>query len=171
MPIPDPWAQPEAPTDNDQAATNGAPEREREREHPRERARSYSESTPDTGHGELVPFPGVSQDLTPSDDASSGPNWKEAASVWVREAHESGRAAIDGSVWRSRPPSLRDIHARVQRAEWAAGLRWLVIPGIAFGYVSLLITALGYAVLWIARRPSRTAVATAIAIAIVFFAL
>lgn len=171
MPIPDPWAEPNEATEADDQVPNWAPEREHEREHPRERARSYSEPTPDTGHGELVPFPGTSGEITPSVDSQPSSQWKSAVSVWVREAGESGRAAIDGSVWRSRPPSLRDIHARVERAEWAAGLRWLAVPGIAFGYVSLAITALGYAVLWIARRPSRLVVATAITVLIVLFAL
>ncbi|MCI2421540.1 hypothetical protein MOQ72_29305 [Saccharopolyspora sp. K220] len=171
MPIPDPWAEQNQSADTTETAFNGAPERETERERPRERARVYPESTPDTGHGELVPFPGTAGEITPSDDAEGTPQWRAAVSVWIREAQESGRAAIDGSVWRARPPSLRDIHARVERAEWAGGLRWLVLPGMAFGYLSLLITALGYAVLWIARRPSRLAIATAITVVIVVLAI
>lgn len=169
MPIPDPWGEQHKPEETAESAPNGAPEREPERE--RERERVYPESTPDRGQGEVVPFPGAAKEITPSDQTGDSAGWKSAVSVWVREAQETGRAALDGSVWRSRPPSLRDIHARVVRAEWAGGLRALYLPGLVFGYLSLLITALGYALLWITRRPSRLAITALITVLVVVLAI
>ncbi|RCW45139.1 hypothetical protein DFQ14_103103 [Halopolyspora algeriensis] len=172
MPIPDPWADPDS---------TRAPAHEHAHAHAREAVPQPTESA-DTA-GEVVPFPGIttSQDTDSDSTGQMAPTeqvplakrsgWNSAAAVWAVEARETAAAAMDGSVWRARPPSLRDLHARVQRAEWAGDIPALRAVGQWFGYLSLAITAIGYALLWIARRPFRLVLTVLITVLVVVLAI
>lgn len=167
MAIPDPYAH----ADDEQETATTAPSRAPEHEPAPERARSYEADEPTAGQAKVVPLRDHPPSKTESDQHTRSTGVQRAAQVWVSEAKESAEAALDGSVWRARPPSLRDIHTRAQRADWAGDVPALRTAGQGFGYVSLAITAVGYALLWLARRPSRLALSIAIAALIVFFAL
>lgn len=167
MAIPDPYAHAEEEQKPAESAANRAPEHEPAPE----RARSYDTTEAGEGHAKVLPLREHASETTEGDQPSIKAGVQKALQVWASEAKESAEAAIDGSVWRNRPPSLRDIHTRAQRAEWAGDIPALRAAGQWFGYVSLAITAVGYALLWVARRPSRLALSTAIAVLIVFFAL
>ncbi|MBA8825307.1 hypothetical protein FHX42_002658 [Saccharopolyspora lacisalsi] len=182
MPIPDPWSTSgKESAESPQSAPNGAREHEPERD--RARAREASPGPPGAdGSGEVVPFPGTtseqntdsgsSKELRSTEDSSeTAKGWRAAATVWAAEARETATRVVDGSVWRSRPPALRDIHIRAQRAEWAGDIPALRTAGVWFGYVSLALTAAGYGVLWVVGRPARLAVAALITVLIVVFAV
>src|SRR5699024_1083179 len=112
------------------------------------------------GSGEIVPFPGAeAAEVTERNPDEAPTRTRAAVSVWFTEAGNTARAAVDGSVWRARPPALRDIHARITRAEWAGDIPALRIAGQAFGYAALVMTAAGYGLLWVLSRPLRLAVA------------
>lgn len=185
MAIPDPWEETEHDTANPPAAASNRG-REREPERDRARAREDREDSAAGGEesegGEVLPFPGERQAVnTPSDrieprepEGEAAPTsvakLRTAISAWSAEAGETARAALDGSVWRARPPSLRDIHTRARRAEWSGGVPALRTAGQWFGWVSLVITAVGYALLWLARRPSRLVLTTAVVVLVVVLA-
>ncbi len=182
MPIPDPWGtSPTEATQDGPPGSNGAREREPERD--RARAREANPAPEGKASGEVLPFPGTNQplgtdsDTTPTVEvAHEKPNaattrWRSAATAWAGEARESVTAAVDGSVWRARPPALRDIHARLERAEWAGDIPALRVVGQGFGYLSLALTAVGYGLLWIARRPSRLLLTVLITVLVVVLAI
>lgn len=129
------------------------PPRERERE--RELAREDTQRG--EAGGEVVAFPdGGSRPATQSDAARGVSRPRAALEVWTREAAESARAAVDGSVWRARPASLRDREARIRRAEWSGGVPALAIPGRVYGYaVALPSTVLLRAAEQTVCRPAR----------------
>ncbi len=126
----------------------------------------------DDGRAEMVPAP----------VPASG----TAARVWATskrragQTYQAGRVALGGSVWRTRPAALRDVAARVQRAEWAPNSSHLLLAGQAYGYVALFVVAVLYTtakvVEWVAtvliaglyaaaeveKRPLRLAVAVLI---------
>ena len=87
---------------------------------------------------------------------------RDLAAAWAAEAYHSGRAALDGSVWRTRPAALRDLHARIERAEWAGGIEALRLAGQGYGYVALVLVAGLYALAEVIKRPSRLAIAVLI---------
>lgn len=167
MAIPDPWSDPQETSDSNENATNRA--RESERDHAG--AGGYSDDAAESTGDNLVQFPGTSNEVAVRDEPGVLARLGAASKVWLAEVRETGTGALDGSVWRSRPPSLRDIHTRAQRAEWAGGIEPLRVVGQAFGFVSLLLTAAGYALLWVARRPARLLLTTAIAVVIVVLAV
>lgn len=80
---------------------------------------------------------------------------RELTGVWMREAKESGTAAVDGGVFKTRPPSLRDMHTRIVRAEWAGGIPALRVAGQIDGWLGLILNAVAYAFAWVVRRPVR----------------
>lgn len=167
MAIPDPYEHSEQEQQTAAAPPNRAPEHEPAPE----RARGYNAADTEEGQAKVVPLRDNQPQNTESDQNSRIASLRKAAAVWGSEAKETAETAFDGSAWRARPPSLRDIHTRAQRAEWAGDISALRNAGQWFGYVSVAITAVGYALLWLARRPSRLAVTTAIAVLIVFLAL
>lgn len=163
MAIPTPWDEREKSSEGSENGPNGA--RERARDHAG--ARGYTDTPTDSSEGRVVRFPGSGAEVTTRNRSGLS----SAVSVWASEATRSAVAAVDGSVWRARPPALRDIHARMTRGEWAGGNQPLYLAGLVFGYVSLVATALGYALLWVASRPSRTAVAVLITVLVVVLAI
>lgn len=165
MAIPDPYEH----ADDEQKTAETPLNRPPEHEPAPERARVYNDPEVGEGQAKVVPLRDHTPQDTESDRTSRIAGVRKAAEVWGSEAKETAEAALDGSVWRARPPSLRDIHTRAHRAEWAGENSALRKAGQWFGHVSLVITAVGYALLWLARRPSRLAVATALAFLIVFF--
>lgn len=166
MAIPSPWATDPKSPETAENASNWPPERERDHAGAGGYSTDSDEST-DEQSGEVLQFPGASREVAQRDQPGTLVRLSGAASVWASEARESLTASIDGSVWRARPPSLRDIHARAQRAEWAGDIPALRAAGQWFGWVSLVITAVGYALLWLARRPSRLLLTTVISAVIV----
>lgn len=118
--------------------------------------------------GEVVAFPGTGPTGAAGRDGSRAAG---VVSVWFTDASDTGRAALDGSVWRARPPALRDLHARVARAEWAGDVPALRGAGQVFGYASLAATAVLYAVAWLVARPLRAAVAGGIVLPVLFLLL
>ncbi|SDP96716.1 hypothetical protein SAMN04487905_12127 [Actinopolyspora xinjiangensis] len=183
MPIPDPWESPDSATAN---PSEEGPDRGREREPERDRARAReepAEQDAETEGGEVLPFPSDRQGSNTTSSRVEPHSYggrpahvsvvklRKAAAAWTSEAGSSARAALDGSVWRARPPSLRDIHTRARRAEWSGDIPALRAAGQWFGWVSLVITAVGYALLWLARRPSRLLLTTAVAVLITVLAV
>lgn len=167
MPIPNPWTEADEPAEAVESESNWARERERDRAGAREYRSDEEQSSPDN----LVRFPGATTEVVQRSRPGAVSKLGDAAKTWGREARETSTAAIDGSVWRARPPALRDMHVRVQRADWAAGIKPLYVAGLVFGYLSLLVTAVGYGLLWVARRPARLLLATAITVLIVVLAI
>lgn len=165
MAIPDPYEH----ADDEQKTAETPLNRPPEHEPAPERARVYNDPEAGEGQAKVVPLRDHTPQNTESDRNSRIAGVRKAAEVWGSEAKETAESALDGSVWRARPPSLRDIHTRAQRAEWAGDNSALRTAGQWFGHVSLVITAVGYALLWLARRPSRLVVATALSCLIVFF--
>lgn len=171
MPIPDPWTEPESTSaQQSNPDSTRAPAHEHAHAHAREAATESTESVETAG--EVVAFPGtVAAPAADSDVTAPRNGFKAVVAVWATEARESATAAADGSVWRARPPSLRDIHTRTLRAEWAGDIPALRTAGRCFGYVSLTLTALGYALLWVARRPSRLVLTVLITVLVVVLAI
>lgn len=181
MPIPDPWDSPDPGCAQESESDSTRPPAH---EHAHARARETATKPSDTAEhgGEVVPFPGADRpentdgdraaeiELTDEAPSAATSRWRSAAATWVTEARETATAAVDGSVWRARPPSLRDLHTRARRAEWAGDIPALRAAGQWFGYASLAITAVGYALLWIARRPSRLVLTALITVLVVALA-
>lgn len=92
------------------------------------------------------------------------------AGRWYADARETGTAALDGSVYRSRPPALRDMHARITRAEWAGDVPALRVAGQVAGWIGLVLNAVLYTAAWVLRRPLRWLV-TALVTVIVIWSL
>ncbi len=107
--------------------------------------------------GEVVPFPGahVQPDTVSSAGEVVPAALTEAARAWWAEAAATGRQALDGSVWRARPPALRDSAARLQRAEWSGGLPLLRWAGWVYGYPALAVRAVLMGVIWLLDHPTR----------------
>lgn len=181
MAIPKPWEHSENPSDDPESSPNWG--RERARAHAG--AGDYTTDHQSANVDNLVPFPVAADSAasaTESDDselstevekrASPGlpVKVKDASKVWWSEAKETATAAWDGSMYRARPPSLRDIRVRAQRAEYAGDIDLLRRIGAGFGWVSVVVTAIGYALLWIARRPARLVVTTAVVVLVVVLA-
>lgn len=148
---------PQTPTD----PVERGPTRPHEHEHDRAPARSRARAREEPGSrpsGEVVTFPGASLPVTRGDHAGM----RELVTVWTGEAAQTAHAAIDGSVWRARPPSLRDMTARTTRAEWAGGWPALRVAGQVYGHVATVAVAGLYAVAWVIRRPLRLAGAAAL---------
>lgn len=115
--------------------------------------------------GELLAFPG--SDVAQGDDAGGLVRVRAAGGTWLSEASQTAGAALDGSVFRSRPPALRDMHARVSRAEWAGDIGALRIAGQALGWVGLVLNTVLYGAAWATRRPVRLLVTVALIAAVV----
>lgn len=101
---------------------------------------SHTAETAESGAGgevRAVPRGDTSPD-TRSDYAVAPSRARSALQVWTRETADTATAAVDGSVWRARPASLRDREARVRRAEWSGGLPALAVPGRVYGYLIAL---------------------------------
>lgn len=114
---------------------------------------------------EVVPATQAPPDVVPSAEAEPARRAvraRELLMAWAGEAYHSGRAALDGSVWRTRPAALRDLHARIERAEWAGGIEALRLAGQGYGYLALVIVAGLYALAEVIKRPSRLAIAALI---------
>lgn len=79
----------------------------------------------------------------------------DVARVWWAEAVATAGRAVDGSVWRARPPALRDSHVRLQRAEWSGGLPVLRWAGWIYGYPALAVRAVLMGVIWLLDHPTR----------------
>lgn len=126
---------------------------ERDRTRPRTGARDDNTAEPpEPGtRGELVHFPGA--ELVPQ----TRPLIPIPASVkaWVTEARDTVGQALDGAVYSGRRPSIRDSHARLQRAEWAGNADLLKWAGRIYGYPMLLVRVLLMAVDWLIDHPSR----------------
>lgn len=108
--------------------------------------------------GEVVPFPGAHAE--PADGQAKGAELvpaalAEAARAWWAEASATAGRAVDGSVWRARPPALRDSHVRLQRAEWSGGLPALRWAGWIYGYPALAVRAVLMGVIWLLDHPTR----------------
>lgn len=111
--------------------------------------------------GEVVPFPGahVTEPAVEPGGESGGElvpaALTEAARAWWAEAAETVHQALDGSVWRARPPALRDSAVRLQRAEWSGGLPLLRWAGWIYGYPALAVRAVLMGVIWLLDHPTR----------------
>lgn len=126
----------------------------------------------DTGSdtsAEIVPLP-TAQPAETHDRSPARQQLPNVARAWYVEGRDTAKASLDGSVWRERPPSLRDMHARIDRAEWSGDIPALRAAGQAFGYLSLALTAAGYSALWVVRRPLRLALAAAVVTALLILA-
>ncbi|MQA14678.1 MAG: hypothetical protein GEV09_11035 [Pseudonocardiaceae bacterium] len=122
-----------------------------------------SAAATDSHQAQLLPAAHTSPDTAPCARAEPRTLVARAGVVstrWAAEARDSGRAALDGSVWRSRPAALRDVRARIARAEWAGDLDALRVAGQLYGYyVALPLVAGLYALAELVKRPSRVAIA------------
>lgn len=133
----------------------------RDRDRDRDRARAREAASPASGpagdtEGDVVPLPYASGEITQRDNASVRTRSRAAVEVWFAEAHQTAASAVNGSVWRARPASLRDREARLRRAKWAAGLPLLSVPGRVYGYgVALPLTVLLRGLEQIVCRPAR----------------
>lgn len=90
--------------------------------------RAVLEQQRDVGHAEVV---------------VAGRRPGAVARVW-HGVKDAAREALRGSVWRARPAALRDINARIQRAEWAPTSTGLLLAGQAYGYAALVAVAVIY---------------------------
>lgn len=139
-----------APADPSQSGAT--PQHEHERE--RAPAREAGQVVPLHAATSAAPTAVTHRDRQPSGSVAT--RSREAVTVWLTEARDTGRATVDGRVWRARPASLRDREARIRRAEWSGGLPALAIPGKAFGYlVALPVTVLARALEETTSRPLR----------------
>ncbi|RFU39110.1 hypothetical protein DZF91_24140 [Actinomadura logoneensis] len=172
MPIAFPDAPQEGPQQTPEPAPRRPDERERTRTRPRARTREddqaptadSADSDPadadDQAAGQVVPFPGAGPVVVAEPGAALV--LRETAREWLAEAGQTAAHAVDGTVWRARPPALRDSAARLQRAEWSGGvplLRWL---GWIYGYPALGARAVLLGLAWLLDHPSRLLVAAAI---------
>lgn len=169
MGIPKPWDKPQhapaGPPDEDPNwVSESESERVSERAHAREAGRPGGGDTVD---GQVLPFPDTGTEVAQRDagaelEATRTPALTRAHDLggrWWAEAAETGTAALDGAVWRARPPALRDIHARVVRAEWAGDVPALRVAGRVYGHVAMAGVALLYGAAWLLARPARLAIA------------
>lgn len=142
-------------------ASASAPARAPAREDPQEDQPDSRQHTREAG-GEVVSFPrGGTVPDTHSDHPPAASRTRVALQVWTRETADTATAAVDGSVWRARPASLRDREARIRRAEWSGGIPALAIPGRAYGYlIALPATVVLRAVEQTVSRPARLLVLT-----------
>lgn len=125
----------------------------RERDRARAREAAFPASEPE---GDVLPLPYTSRGITRRNHDSVKTRSRAAVEVWFTEARTTAASAVDGSIWRARPASLRDREARLRRAEWAAGLPALSVPGRLYGYgVALPLTLLLRALEQIVCRPAR----------------
>ena len=136
--------------------------RPHEHEHDRARARAREDAAGERPSGEVVTFPGAPVPAT-TGTAGDRAGMRELVTVWTGEAAGTARAAFDGSAWRARPPSLRDMTARTTRAEWAGSWPALRRAGQAYGHAAMVAVAVLYAVAWVVRRPLRLAGGAAVA--------
>lgn len=146
MPIAYPEKQPEEQPDRDSTRPS-----EHERTRPRAREGTGDSANVVSLRGENLPVP-------------RRPVAPPVLQVWWNEASETATRAVDGSVWRSRAPALRDSHERLKRAEWAGGLPLLRWAGWVYGYPALAVRAVLLAVSWLLDHPSRLAIAAALAL-------
>lgn len=156
-----PWENSEpAPEDPpEEAPIAGASARARE--DGAEEAPHPAAETGREGSGELLAFPRAEATVR---EKRALRRARGLAGVWLGEAYETGQAGLDGSVCRARPPALRDMHARIVRAEWAGEVPALRIAGQAVGAVCLVVNALLYALAWATRRPVRLAATVALTV-------
>lgn len=119
--------------------------------------------------GAVLPFPSGQVVAEPDGDGPASTALAGAAQVWWAEASATARQALDGSVWRARPPALRDSAVRLQRAEWSGGLPALRWAGWIYGYPALAVRAALMGLLWLLDHPTRLLVlAGVIAAALIF---
>lgn len=117
----------------------------------------------DAGGGQVLAFPGAAvapavaapAEVVPASRPGVAARARVVSGRWAAEAATTARAALDGSVWRSRPAALRDTHARVQRGEWAGDSAALLLAGQVYGYLALVLVALLYAAAEVVKRPLR----------------
>ncbi|MGI5208959.1 hypothetical protein ACQEU6_46275 [Spirillospora sp. CA-108201] len=110
--------------------------------------------------GEVVPlFPKDQDAAEPGEGPGRGElvpaALAEAAQVWWAEASTTVSQALDGSVYRARPPALRDSAVRLQRAEWSGGMPLLRWAGWIYGYPALAVRAVLMCALWLLDHPTR----------------
>lgn len=118
------------------------------------------QSDDDGEAGVVVPFPGDPAAPTPVTGVKAPgglvpASLSPAVRAWWDEASQTAGRALDGSVWRARPPALRDSAVRLQRAEWAGGLPALRWAGWVYGYPALAVRAVLMGVIWLLDHPTR----------------
>lgn len=118
------------------------------------------EASPD-GRTDLVPVDDAEL-VEPTRCSGAVAGVREVSGRWVGEARVTVGAALDGSVWRARPAALRDIHARVQRGEWAGDSVGLLVAGRVYGWFALALVGLLYGLAEIVKRPTRLVIAALI---------
>lgn len=116
---------------------------------------SADQADADDAGGQVVPFPGAQVDARPAGRELVPAALADAARAWWAEASATARRALDGSVYRARPPALRDSAVRLQRAEWSGGLPVLRWAGWIYGYPALAVRAVLMGVLWLLDHPTR----------------
>lgn len=140
---------PSAPSDGAEGSNKGA--------NPRARLVPVNDDTDGETDGEVVAFPGRATPRPPA-----------VVQVWIREAKDTAGRAVDGSVYRARPPALRDSFERLRRAEWAGGNPVLLWVGRIYGAIALVIRAGLLGVCWLLDHPTRLLVAAGIAAAAIW---
>ncbi|MEV3927035.1 hypothetical protein [Actinomadura coerulea] len=106
--------------------------------------------------GEVVPlFPGAGADAASGRGELVPAALAEAARVWWAEVSVTVHQALDGSVYRARPPALRDSAVRLQRTEWSGGMPLLRWAGWIYGYPALAVRAVLMGALWLLDHPTR----------------
>lgn len=171
MGLTNPWKSPKpAPDEPAGRAPNCRPEPEPA--HDRAPARETADRGAEEAPGEVVAFPGAESVEAAESDEQPGllGRARGLAASWYVEARETGAAALGGSVYRSRPPALRDMHARITRAEWAGDIPVLQVAGQVAGWIGLVLNAVLYTAAWVLRRPLRWIV-TALVTVIVLWSL
>lgn len=178
MAIPTPWESSETPSE----APNLDPNWGRERERDRAGARDYTadEDFATEGNVKWGPWPATADtdgdqpqqaEIVVRPDPGVLVKLGDASKIWGVEAWDTAKRGLDKTVWTERPASLRDMHVRLQRAEWAGDVKVIRQVGTALGYMCLVLTAVGRGALWPLARPARLLITTAIAVLIVVLAI
>lgn len=177
MPIPEAWDTAETSS----GAAKSAPNWERARADAHAGAGDYTAESVAAIDDNLVQFPRRAATDTDGDGApgaeivartAPGPLVKvrDASKVWLSDAKVTAVEAFDGTVYRSRPPSIRDRVTRVRRATWAGDMDGLRKFGQAASIPPLIAYITLQAVAWLCA-PLRFYVFLAIAVVIVVLAI